>query len=104
MSTTERAGLLSQLWDEHLRAEFPGCLRGRVIEGEDLVLLDAMTAGCVSSSLHGALDKERQGILLQCVTALEKVLQSIGDEYGNRYFARLYAMAVQAADCGEGRG
>ncbi len=39
--TEPELDLLSRLWEEHMRAPFPPHLRGREIEGEDVVLLDA---------------------------------------------------------------
>ncbi|MCZ1021043.1 hypothetical protein [Streptomyces noursei] len=91
--------LLSQLWDEHMRAPFPPHLRGREINGEDLVLLDAGIAGCVSSSLSGPLDEKRRRILLGCLAAVEKVLPSLGDGGDAiEYYERLRAMAALTAE------
>ncbi|WP_258017468.1 MULTISPECIES: hypothetical protein [Streptomyces] len=93
--------LLSRLWEEHMRAPFPPHLRGREIDGEDLVLLDADIAGCVSSSLSGSLDERRRRILLMCLAALEKVLPSIDDEGGAiGYYERLREMAALAVELG----
>ena len=100
MSELERDDLLPQLWVEHMRAEFPAHLRGRDLEGEDLVLLDADVAGCVSSSLSSVVDERCHGVLLKCIAALEKVLPSIGDEDGTKYYERLHEMAVLAAGVG----
>ncbi|MFI9163528.1 hypothetical protein [Kitasatospora aureofaciens] len=100
MSELERDDPLPQLWGEHMKAKFPAGLRGREVEGEDLVLLDADVAGCVSSSLSSALDERRRGTLPRCIEVLEKVLLSIGDEDGTRYYERLYEMAVLAAGLG----
>ncbi|MEV8409228.1 hypothetical protein AB0R12_26590 [Streptomyces niveus] len=100
MSELERDDLLPQLWGEHMRAEFPAYLRGRDVEGEDLVLLDADVAGCVSSSLSSVLDERRRETLLKCIAALEKVLPSIGDAEGTRYYERLHEMALLAAGLG----
>jgi hypothetical protein len=72
MGELERDDLLPQLWEEHMKAEFPAHLRGREVEGEDLVLLDAEVAGCVSSSLSSVLDERRRGTLLKCVDVLEQ--------------------------------
>ncbi|MFE3206185.1 hypothetical protein [Embleya sp. NPDC059237] len=98
-------GLLSRLWDEHLRASFPPHVRGREFEHEgrlfDMVLLDADIAGCVSSSLSGPLDEQRQGLLLVCLAAVEKVLPSIDDEAGAiEYYERLREMAALAVGIG----
>jgi hypothetical protein len=97
--------LLSRLWEEHLRAPFPPHIRGREFEYEDrvfdMVLLDADIAGCVSSSLSGPLDEQRQEILLVCLAAVEKVLPSIDDEGGaTEYYERLREMAALAVKIG----
>lgn len=93
---------LALLWDEHMRAKFPPHLRGRDIEGEDVVKLDADIAGCVSSSLSGPLDARHRGILLQCLAVLEeRVLPSISDEDGAiEYYDRLRKMATLATEFG----
>lgn len=98
MSALEGDDPLARLWDEHMRAAFPAHLRGRAVEGVEMVLLDADVAGCVSSSLSSVLDESRYGVVLQCIAALEKVLPSIGDEYGSRYYERLRQMAVLAVE------
>ncbi|WP_231607632.1 hypothetical protein [Streptacidiphilus albus] len=96
--------LLSRLWDEHKHATFPPHLRGRDIEGEDLVMLDANIAGCVSSSLSGPLGERRRSILLQCLAVLEKVVPSISDEGGAiEYYERLREMGTLATESGNAK-
>ncbi|MFI8828733.1 hypothetical protein [Streptomyces sp. NPDC053431] len=93
--------LLSRMWDKHMSAPFPPRMRGRVIEGEDMVLLDADIAGCVLSSLRGPLDEKRREVLLVCLAAVEKVLPSIRDEDGaSEYYAHLRDMAASAVQLG----
>ncbi|WP_223183387.1 MULTISPECIES: hypothetical protein [unclassified Streptomyces] len=93
--------LLSQLWKEHARAPFPPRLRGREIEGEDMVMLDADIAGCVSSFLKGPLDEKRREILLESAAAIERVLPSIDEEDGAvEYYERLRNMANLATELG----
>lgn len=100
MSESEVA-LLSRMWEEHMRAPFPPHMRGREIEGEDMVLLDADIAGCVVSSLSGPLDEKRRKILLVCLAAVEKVLPSIDDEDGaSEYYKHLRDMAALAVELG----
>ncbi|WP_344641272.1 hypothetical protein [Kitasatospora cystarginea] len=101
ISELERNDLLPQLWGVHMKAEFPAHLRGREVEGEDLVLLDADVAGCVSSCLSSVLDERRRRTLLKCIEVLEKVLPSISDEDGTRYYERLHEMARLAAGLGD---
>ncbi len=93
--------LLSRLWEEHMRAPFPPHMRGREIEGEDMVLLDADIAGCVLSSLSGPLDERRHKILLARLAAVEKVLPSIDDEGGaTEYYEHVREMAAVAVELG----
>lgn len=93
--------LLSRLWEEHMRAPFPPHMRRREVEGEDMVLLDAEIAGCVSSSLSGPLDERRHKILLGRLAAVEKVLPLIDDEGDAiEYYERLREMAALAAEIG----
>ncbi|MFJ8313317.1 MULTISPECIES: hypothetical protein [unclassified Streptomyces] len=91
---------LSRMWEEHMRAPFPPHMRGREIEGEDMVLLDAETAGCVVSSLSGPLEGKRREILLGCLAAIEKVLPSIDDDGASEYYKHLRDMAALAAELG----
>ncbi|MFF2819547.1 hypothetical protein ACFVT9_29005 [Kitasatospora cineracea] len=65
------------------------------------MLLDTDVAGCVSSSLSSVLDERRRGTLLKCIEILEKVIPSIGDEDGTRYYERLHEMALLAAGLGD---
>ncbi|MFE9427721.1 hypothetical protein ACFYNO_32685 [Kitasatospora sp. NPDC006697] len=92
--------LLSRLWEEHMRAPFPPHIRGREIEGEDMVLLDADIAGCVSSSLSGPLDEKRRRTLLSCLAAVEKVLPSVDEDGAVEYYRRLREMAALAVELG----
>ncbi|WP_033443263.1 hypothetical protein [Saccharothrix sp. NRRL B-16314] len=86
--------LLPLLWEEHLRTPFPPHLRGRDIDGEDMVVLDSDIAGCVTSALSQHLDERRDRILVRCLGAVEKVLPLIGDdERASEYFERLREMA-----------
>ncbi len=92
---------LSRMWKEHMRAPFPPHMRGREIEGEDMVLLDSYIAGGVVSSLSGPLDGKRREILLVCLAAIEKVLPSIDDDDGaSEYYKHLRDMAVLAVELG----
>ncbi|MGW8364678.1 hypothetical protein ACWGK1_29455 [Streptomyces wedmorensis] len=92
--------LLSRLWEEHMRAPFPPRMRGREIEGEDMVLLDADIAGCILSSLSGPLDERRRKILLVRLAAVEKVLPSIDDEGVTEHYEHLREMAAVAVELG----
>ncbi|MFE5517358.1 hypothetical protein ACFQ9Q_06415 [Streptomyces virginiae] len=96
--------LLARLWEEHLRMPFPPNMRGREIEGEDMVYLDASIAVGVSSSLSEPFDAKRRHALLRRLAAVEKVLPSIDGEGGagavERY-ERLREMAALAVGIGD---
>ncbi|MFD9740660.1 hypothetical protein [Umezawaea sp. NPDC059074] len=86
---------LSLLWAEHLHAPFPPCLRGRDVDGEDMVSLDADIAGCVSAALSGHLDERHHRILSRCLVAVASVLPLLGDDGGAvEYWERVQEMAV----------
>ncbi|MFD0355230.1 hypothetical protein ACFVHW_16050 [Streptomyces sp. NPDC127110] len=95
--TDAQSELLSRMWDEHMKTPFPQAMYGPVIEGEDMVLLDTETAGCVFSTLDGRLDDRLHGILLLCLAAVEKVLPHIEDEEAASYYRHLRDMAAVAA-------
>ncbi|MFJ8112135.1 hypothetical protein [Streptomyces sp. NPDC096132] len=84
------------LFQEHLSALFPAALRGAEPAGFDLVLLDALIAGCVSvwQSNGGSLDPGRQRILRECLADLDRALPLLTDAEGIRYFERLRRLAV----------
>lgn len=84
---------LARLWEEHLRALFPGSFRGVDIEGVELVLLDADVAGLVQRELKGGLDDEGVADLWGCVADLDKIVPLINEAYCAAYFARLRTMA-----------
>jgi hypothetical protein len=86
--------LIKVLWQEHLNADFPPECRGADINGIDLVMLDADTAGCVSSFLHHGhrLDIWRLAVLGICYHHLAVVSRDLTDE-AKEYFFRLENLA-----------
>ncbi|MGW5371257.1 hypothetical protein ACWER6_31455 [Streptomyces sp. NPDC004009] len=99
MTGSERMRNAARLWREHRTCEFPAPLRGAEVEGIDLVMLDADTAGCVHAWIRdgGALDPERGRILRTCVEDLDRVTARISDPAGRRYYERLHRLAVLVA-------
>ncbi|MEV3872450.1 hypothetical protein [Streptomyces sp. NPDC049906] len=93
---SERQRNASRLWREHCRAPFPAGLRGTVLGGTDLVLLDADVAGCVSTWLgdRGTLDPGRTRILRRCVEELDRVLPELTGSAEIRYYERLRRLAL----------
>ncbi|MER7492142.1 hypothetical protein ABT033_05735 [Streptomyces pharetrae] len=96
---TERhdGGRLTRLCAEHRNAPYPAGFRGVDVEGVELILLDADVAVLAERELDGRLDDAGVAMLWRCIAGLDKVLPLIGDEYGASYFARLRAMAGEAA-------
>ncbi|WP_240802101.1 hypothetical protein [Streptomyces sp. A1136] len=88
---------LARMWDEHMKVPFPRAAYWSVVEGEDMVLLDTETAGCVISTLEGRLDDRLYRILLGCLAALDKVLPFIDDEEAVRYYRHLRDTAAFVA-------
>ena len=82
------------LWQQHFEAPFPAGCRGAEVEGTDLVLLDADTAGCVQTFLQmdGHLDLGRVAALGLCYRELAISLRTLKGE-AHAYFSRLENLA-----------
>jgi hypothetical protein len=93
--TDGRIEAVAALWTAHLQAPFPPRLRGAEIAGIDMVLLDADTAGCVSTWLnhHGQLDPWRQAVIAACLAELNTVLPQL-DGIDADYYRRLRELAA----------
>jgi hypothetical protein len=85
---------LENLWVEHMQATLPAECRGSEFGGIDLVMLDSVVAGCVSTFLarNGSLDPGRVAILGICYRDLCHVLPCLGSDAA-AYCRRLEAMA-----------
>ncbi|KPI28960.1 hypothetical protein OV320_4215 [Actinobacteria bacterium OV320] len=94
----ERLDALAQMMAEHMAAPFPPGFRGLDIEGRDMVLLDADSYAYAAIVLEGPLDEQRRAGLSRLAAAFERVLPSIGDEYGAKYYTHVRDMAVLAAE------
>jgi hypothetical protein len=85
--------LIEKLWIEHEAAEFPPASRCREVAGSDLIALDYMTAGCVSTFLQGkTLDTWRLAILGLCSHSLGQVVSALDGEE-REHFSRLEQLA-----------
>ncbi|WP_410575441.1 hypothetical protein [Amycolatopsis sp. cmx-4-61] len=86
---------VARLWDAHVHAPFPLALRDAEIAGIDMVLLDAYTAGCVSSWLSsgGRLDAWRRTAIASCLAELNTVLPLLTDPTQAAYYRRLRDLA-----------
>lgn len=89
---------LEALRDAHWAAPFPPEARGKEVAGEDLVLLDMYTAGCIDTYIgwrgyRTRLDARRLGILQDCVRALATVVPQLEGE-AQRHFDRLWHLGA----------
>ncbi|MEV2263021.1 hypothetical protein AB0J13_30715 [Streptomyces anulatus] len=89
---------LAQMMDECRAMLFPNGFRGQDVEGQDMVMLDADTAGYVYRVLDGPLPEPSRGGLIRLVGVFEKVLPAISDEYASKYYAQARDVAALAAE------
>ncbi|MET4921743.1 hypothetical protein P3L51_05175 [Streptomyces sp. PSRA5] len=94
----KRLDALAQMMDEYLAMPFPNGFRGLDVEGQDMVMLDADTAGYIYRVLDGPLPEPSRGGLIRLVGVFEKVLPAISDEYASKYYTRARDVAVLAAE------
>ncbi|MFC0602914.1 hypothetical protein [Streptomyces palmae] len=95
---------LAQLWNEFRAMRFPSGFYQREPEGECMVMMDSMLAGCISSALDGLLDDGRRDILQARIAVLGTILACVADdEYATRYFTPLRGTAVPAAEVDRAR-
>lgn len=92
----EKIDLILKLWDEHKYAKFRKDIAGEEIDGIDLVLLDADTAGCIDTFLKRSnqytLDISRTAILKHCYRDLSIVSARFAGAPKD-YFQRLETLA-----------
>lgn len=85
--------MIESLWREHEAAPFPTASRCREVAGHDLIALDDMTAGCVSTFLTlGMLDPSRFAVLGLCDHGLALVVAGLEGE-DRASFGRLETLA-----------
>jgi hypothetical protein len=84
------------MWQAHCDRWFPPLLRGAEVGDIDVVLLDADTAGCVSTWLGngGRLPLETSRILATRVEDLDTVLGMFTDGEERYYLQQLRIMAA----------
>lgn len=101
---TDRMAAVTELWEEHMQAAFPGRLRGADMAGVEMVMLDAGVAGCVSTWLRngGNIDDQRWDYLATCEQQLIRVIPELnGHEVA--YYQRLLDMTILVLDWPGGR-
>lgn len=89
---------LSQMVAECGAMPFPKGFRGLDIEDQDMVMLDADTAGYASRVLKGPLPEPARGGLIRLVGVFERVLPAISDEYASKYYTHARDVAALAAE------
>jgi len=92
------------MWDNHRKLQFPPRAKGAEVGGIDLVLLDSLTAGCISSftTSDGKLDSAKLERLKGLSTQLRGVVPEL-DASVRGYFEELDALVtatLAAADQG----
>ncbi|MFI2780204.1 hypothetical protein [Streptomyces sp. ALB3] len=89
---------LAQMMEEYRAMPFPPGFRGLDVEAQDMVMLDADTAGYVYRVLDGPLPAPARGGLTRLVGVFEKVLPAIDSEYASRYYTQARDVAALAAE------
>ncbi|MEU2762134.1 hypothetical protein [Streptomyces sp. NPDC007094] len=89
---------LAQMNDAYWAMPFPMGFRGLDVEDQDMVMLDADTAGYVSRVLKGPLPEPSREGLIRLVGVFEKVLPAISDTYTIKYYTQARDVAVLAAE------
>jgi hypothetical protein len=84
------------MWQAHYDRWFPPLLRGAEVGDINMVLLDADTAGCVSSWLGngGHLDPHKTQVLASCVEDLDTTLAVFTDGEEQYYLQQLRILAA----------
>ena len=84
-----------ELWQEHSASSFPKGYGGKEINGIDLSLLDAESAGCIHMYVHnsGELDQRHVEILRKSLTDLNTIVLLLNSEE-LMYFNRLRNLAI----------
>ena len=83
------------LQEKHANLAFPPRLRGEVIDGVDMVMVDADITGCVQVWLGSSsnLDAARIGILRTCREDVERVLPTLAEPVEREYYVVLRDLA-----------
>ncbi len=94
----EKLDALAQMIAEHMRMPFPPDFRGREIDDQDMVMLDADAYGYASCVLKGPLDQQDRADLSRLTAVCEKTLPVIRDEYATKYYTHVRDLALLAAE------
>ncbi|WP_420079248.1 hypothetical protein ACN6AT_09360 [Streptomyces sp. JL4002] len=89
---------LAKMMDEYRAMPFPSGFHGLDIEDQDMVMLDAGTAGYTYRVLEGPLAESSRRGLIRLVGVFEKVLPAISDEYARKFYTQARDVAALAAE------
>jgi hypothetical protein len=93
MTDEEKFAFLRDLWEQRRTKPFPKECLGKSINGNDFVLLDSYTAGCISTFLStGTLDLWRACTLGICYHDMAEFIPVLNHEAA-KYFGYLEIMA-----------
>ena len=84
---------IARMWDDHRKLPFPTRARGVEVGEVDLVLLDSLASGCISSYTtgDGRLDPTKVELLKDLARQLRRVESEL-DSSTTHYFAQLSAL------------
>jgi hypothetical protein len=82
-----------RMWDDHRKLRFPTRARDVEVGGVDLVLLDSLASGCISSYTTGDLDPTKVELLKELASQLRRVEPEL-DSSTTDYFAQLSALVT----------
>jgi hypothetical protein len=84
---------IEELWEVFLQKPYPNSLTGEEIDGVELTQIDTFAAGCIQAFIanKNTLDSDRQKVLQDCMSDIDKVFDKLGDE-GKEYFSQLYKL------------
>lgn len=92
---------LLRLYEHHQRRPFPRELKGREIDGECLVLLDSLAAGCIAGFFSGRegfrLDPQRVQLLESVAVSLARICPQLADEH-RPYFDSVRRLAERISN------
>ncbi len=95
---------LNTLWAAHRRIPFPPAARGAEVKGIDLVLLDSLAAGCISSLVDRAGERgpDELAQLAELAQQIRTIFTHLDGET-RQYFARLSGVVEAALLTGDHR-
>ncbi|MFI2618039.1 hypothetical protein [Streptomyces sp. NPDC018584] len=94
----EARDALARMVAAHMARPFPRGFRGRDVEDQDMVMLDADAYAYSANVLKGPLTDKHRADFERLVAVFDKVLAAIEDAYALDYYTRLRDTAVLALE------